>query len=264
MNRAYSRHEITRKTVFAIWTRIFILLFLLLITSQALVAQPKEIVIGTSTGYPPFYYSENGKIKGLCPDVIEHVLGELDIKATYKQYSWSRMISSAQLGRVDAIMPLFKTTEREDFLFFADNQIAEESNQFFVRSESPITEFTGYAALQSMSIGIIRNYSYSSEFDENTDLRKFEYYTDEILIKAIYNKRIDVAIGNQQVITYKARLIGFNVNELRFLMPFVTKAPLYIGFSKKKDHKVLSEKFSRKLMEFKASPEYQIILDRYR
>ena len=249
------------KTVILI--KMFLLGTLLFFFSVISVAQPKEIVIGTSTGYPPFYYNENGEMKGICIEVIDHVLKRLDIKAVYKQYSWEGMINNGKAGKVDAVMPLFKNKEREEFLFFADNRIAIESNQFFVKSDSKLYKFTDYDALESLKIGVVSGYSYVSEFDDNEALNKKSFYNDEGMINAIITRRVSIAIGNQEVITYKANKLNINKDELRFLMPLITELPLYIGFSRKKNHKDLSEQFSKELAIFKSSPAYQEILNNY-
>ncbi len=96
-----------------------LILFCCLLLNGILInAQPKQLKIGTSTGYPPYYFIKNGKLVGLCIDIINYSAEELGIEVVYEQFPWNRMLHNAKTGKVDAIMPLFKTKEREAFLFF--------------------------------------------------------------------------------------------------------------------------------------------------
>jgi len=72
-----------------------------------------DLLIGTGVGYPPYYFVKNNKSTGLCVEVINRTAHSLGMGVIYKHYPWKRMLYSGKVGLVDAVMPLFKTPERE-------------------------------------------------------------------------------------------------------------------------------------------------------
>lgn len=91
-----------------------LVLLLIFFLPYSLYAEDKALQIGISTGYPPYYFfDDNQKPVGICIDIINHVAEQLDISVQFTSYPWKRMIYNGQEGIVDAIMPLFKTSERD-------------------------------------------------------------------------------------------------------------------------------------------------------
>jgi len=221
-----------------------------------------ELVIGTSTGYPPYYFVENGKLTGICVEVINHTALAFGMQAVYKQYPWKRMLLNGRTGRVDAVMPLFKTPEREQYLLFPDIEIALEENSFFSRKGLGI-QFSGAVKdLKSYPIGVVTGYSYGKEFDAADYLQKVTAKHDLNLLQLFKFNRFDVGIGNRHVVGYFAKKIG-GINDLVFLEPPVTREPLYVAFSKAKGHEKLAAAFSGALRDFKKTSAYRSLLLQY-
>ncbi len=243
-------------------TLAIFLLALLAVYQQPADLQAGELVVGTSTGYPPYYYVEDGELKGVCVAVINQTAQLLGMQVVYRQYPWKRLLKYGKTGEVDAIMPLFKTTGREQFLVFPDIEIALEENNFFTRKGSGIN-FTG--ALRDLvghPIGIVVGYSYGSAFDTADYLKKIVTENDLNLMQMFKFKRFPIGLGNRQVVRYFARKIG-GIEDLVFLDPPITKAPLYIAFSKAKNHAKLTTDFSKALRKVKRTQAYQNILKTY-
>ena len=225
-------------------------------------AEPKEIVIGTSTGYPPYYFKKDGKLVGVCIDIIDYIAKELGYKTSYRQFPWKRMLYNAKVGNVDAIMPLFKTKDRESFLYFPRFALALEENSFFTWKQSGINYSGNFRDLIPYKIGVVSNYSYGEAFDQVDYLIKEEAISERSLAKKFKLKRFEVGIGNRYVINFHARQLKFS-KSIVFLEPSVTKDPLYIGFSKVKDHLKLMEKFNQAIEKLKLTEQYGKILKNY-
>ena len=248
-------NKISLKTFSAAVFLVFILQF----CCGAQLAWARTIIVGTSTGYPPYYYLEKGQLKGICVDIVNEVSNRMGIVIKYEQYPWKRMLYFGKTGKVDAVMPLFKTKERQQYLYFLNNRLAYEENNFFAYKKSNI-DFTGsLMALRFYKIGVVKDYSYGENFDQAAYLSKIEVYSDEALLKMFSFKRFDLGIGNRSVILYHAHQLGI-ANQIEFLQPAVTRNPLYIGFSKKREHKRLAETFSKELEAFQSTPGYMEIL----
>lgn len=58
------------------------MLWLLAVAGFFMNAQSATLNITISTGYPPFYYKENGVLKGLCIEVIDATLKRMGMQAS--------------------------------------------------------------------------------------------------------------------------------------------------------------------------------------
>ncbi len=85
----------------------FLLFFLITLHTPAWAA---ELVVGISTGYPPYYYNEGSRHTGICVNLVNAVAKKMGLEVTYKVFPWKRLLLNAEKGDVDAIMPLFRTT----------------------------------------------------------------------------------------------------------------------------------------------------------
>ncbi len=221
-----------------------------------------ELIIGTSTGYPPYYFDADGALKGLCIDLIDKTAATLGFTVTYKQYPWKRLLHYGKNGKVDAVMPLFRTPERETYLYFFHNALAVEENRFFIKKERRIRYDGNLNSLKSYQIGIVDEYSYGSAFDKADFLQKVIMRNDNRLVQLFAKDRLDIGLGNKLVVLYHAKQAGID-NEILFLDPFVTQKSLYIGFSKVRQTRAKAEAFSRALNSLKLTPFYLNLMKHY-
>ncbi len=241
--------------------RIMLALFLFISVSSA-TAVPKELIIGKpDTDYPPFHWTDgNGNITGICPAVISEAAELIGIhKITYKKYPWKRMLENAESGNVDAVMPLFKTPERTKYLFFPEEELAYEVNVFFTLQNSDIRYSGDFKDLKLYRIGSIRGYSYGSLFD-NAGF-KLEYaINEEMLLNKLKANRYQIGIGNILVLKHFAREMGLAI---KILKPYVSRDPLFIGFSKIKNNKNFVNDFSGAIHKLKLTEKYLDIVSKY-
>ena len=246
----------TRKYCF--WLLSLILFF----SHNRALAEKSELVIATSTGYPPYYYQTDGRISGICVDVIDRVAETLGVKIVYKQYPWKRMLLSAEKGEVDAIFPLFKTADREKYLDFGDLVLAFEEVIFFVNKNSPLNNRKKIDEVFNFPIGVVDGYSYGEYFDSKKDFKKVVTLGDYHLMTMFQHKRFEVGIGNRYVVMHNSLQRGIE-NDISFLEPPLTSEPLYLAFSKKSNNTNLLDRFSEELMNLRKSGVYAQILQKH-
>jgi polar amino acid transport system substrate-binding protein len=226
-------------------------------------AEVTQLHIGLSTGYPPFYFfDDNKQPTGICVDIINQVAQAMNISVQYNSYPWKRMLKYGKEGKVDAVMPLFKTDEREQFLTFPGAGLINETNNFFTSSSSTIKYSGKLTDVIDYKIGVIDKYSYGKKFD-NTD------FTDKTLVKApeqliqlVLHKRIELGLGNSKVLSYHANKMDA-ADKIHFLSPPVTIDPLFIGFSKKRVDQDFVNQFNNQLQKLKESKAYAEIIQAY-
>ncbi len=242
---------------------IFFLVLILLSMFSNSHASKEHLLVGISTGYPPFYFfTDNNKPTGICIDVINMVTQKMGITVSYTSYPWRRMLLSGEKGTVDAIMPLFSTPEREQFLIFPEVGLIDEDNSFFTTDSNQNSYTSNFAELRNHKIAVVDSYSYGPDFNRIGFSNKMAVDTTEQLISLVQSGRADIGIGNTNVINFTAKKMSV-AKKLRFLSPPVTIEPLFIGFSKVKISADFVARFSKQLQKFKMTPAYQQIINSY-
>lgn len=221
------------------------------------------ITILRGQDFPPYHYiDEKGEQTGFIIEIVQSVANTMGINISFKQYSWSRCLWLVEHGQADAMMNLFKTKEREQFMYFFNNILAFETNQFFKLKDLQIVYDGNLSSLNRYKIGAIFNYSYGSQFDNTKFSNIFRLEAEDDLIKSLVNRRTDLIIGNKKVMLMLLNKMGA-ADSVEPVLPIVSKDPLYIGFSKKKGHDELAENFSNALNRFKKGALYNDILKKY-
>ena len=243
--------------------KILLIIILIGLLPNFIYAEDQSLHVGISTGYPPFYFfDDNQKPTGICIEVIQHVAKQLNISVQFSSYPWNRMIHNGKEGYVDAVMPLFKTSERERFLIFPETEIIMEDNSFFTLKSKTLNYSGELNDITNRHIGVVENYSYGEAFDKKNIKHKTIAESEDQLILLVLNKRVEMGIGNTMVITYFASKRDA-ADKIKFISPPVTENPLYIGFSKKKVSAEFVIQFNKSLREFKFSKDYRAILKKY-
>jgi len=226
-------------------------------------AEVTQLHIGLSTSYPPFYFfDENNQPTGICIDIVNQVAQSMNISVQYDSLPWKRMLKYGKDGKVDAVMPLFKTDEREQFLTFPETGLIDEANSFFTSGSSTIKYSGKLTDVINRKIGVIDKYSYGNDFD-NTDFTDKTIVQDtNHLIMLVQNKRIELGLGNPKVVNYYAKKINA-ADEIHFLYPPVTVNPLFVGFSKQSVDQDFVKQFNKQLKKFKTTKAYAEIIQTY-
>lgn len=187
---------------------VAVAVFFLITIPNLVNAEDKHVLsIGIGTGYPPYYYKSDGKLKGVCIEIVDGVCARLGMQAEYVEYPWRRLLLSAKKGEVDAILPLFKTEERQEFLRFGDLELAYEEVYLFVEKGSSL-ERQNHEQLLLNPIGVVAGYSYGPRFDELENITKVTTQSDMHQIRMFSHNRFSVGIGNRFVVTHYAQQVG--------------------------------------------------------
>ena len=235
--------------------------FLIFIGSRCLAAT--TLTVGISTGYPPYYYEENETVTGLCVDIINGVAQEMHLDINYKIFPWKRLLANARKGSVDAIMPLFRTKEREQFLYFDGLGIAFETNHFFTRKDFPVKYNGDFQNIEKYNLGVVTDYSYGEAFDTYQNFHKVVTTSDKHLIEMFAHHRFDIGVGNRYVTLFYANKQNVG-DKNKFIEPPITKEMLYFGITRKGDHHQLAKQFAEALQRFKKTRKYQNIYQKYK
>jgi ABC-type amino acid transport substrate-binding protein len=225
----------------------------------------KEIIIGADKDdYPRYSYWEKDQIRGLCPEIINHAAGMIGVKVRYKAIPWKDFAGLAKKGEIDGIMPLVKTKERMEFLYFPDNGLAAEKNYFFTLTNSGVRYSGDLQDLRDIPIGVVRNYSYGENFDEFKGLKKNVFPNVEALVGGVKIGKVKIGIGEHGIIQYYGDKQGIS-DKIELLKPPFPREILYLAFSKAKGkgYIKLTESFSNAVAKLRENGKLQEILKRH-
>ena len=104
-------------------------------------AQQPVIVVGGDYNYPPFeFLNAKGEPEGFTIDLARAVGEEMGFQIIFELKSWPEVRNRLETGKMDAIMGMFYTPERDNKVDFTV-QYFISSYSLFVRDGSDIKEF---------------------------------------------------------------------------------------------------------------------------
>jgi len=214
-------------------------------------------------GYYPFNYNENGIIKGFSIDVLNYFEANSQYDFEFIITPWPRILFLVSQGKVDLILTLFKSEEREKKYHFIEPAYANEANQFFTLAENNITFSGQLEELTSYSIGTNREYSYGEYFDQADYLNKLPALTEPVLLKLLLGKRIDMLIGNPLAFNHMISQKNLSA-KVKAIKPFVEITPVHMALTKKRqDAQEIKNTLEQLTKQLKSTPYYQELLSKY-
>jgi ABC-type amino acid transport substrate-binding protein len=215
-------------------------------------------------GYFPFNYKENGEIKGFSIDVLKYIEANSKYRFEFSILPWPRALYLVEKGKIDIILTLFKASDREKKYHFIEPNYAYEINQLFTLTDNDF-KFTGQLQqLSPYSVGTVREYSYGVDFDQATYLNKLPVLTEDVLLKLLLGKRIDLMIGNP--LAFDDLISKMKVgSQVKAIQPYISLTPVYMALTRKReDYKDILQTFKTRIEKLKASTYYQDLLNRYK
>lgn len=199
--------------------------------------------------YPPFTYSAElsahkdrvglkigDTIKGVCPEILELVFGELGIKVDSRYAgNWKRCQKTVEEGKVDIIMGAYKTEEREDIYAYPGTPVSTDPVTIFVWKSREF-KFDQWDDLKGKRVGIARGTSAGQSFDNwlkknaSVDVapRRVNNY------KKMEIGRIDCCVGGKYAELIEINSYGFK-GKVVPLKNSVKAENIYVAISKKSE-----------------------------
>lgn len=238
---------------------VIVLLFTIsALAEKAVFVSPEDL--------PPKIYKEDGQLKGTYVDIIREVCKRISIDPEFRGYPWKRCVNYVKTGRADAIFPPFLTEKRTEYLYFPSEPISFTKNVIFSKRNSEIV-VRRLDDLKGLTIGVIRGYSYGTEFDAYKKRLKLDYSRDEEMqirkLAVGFPKRMDVVVASEEPFKFLSKKLGFSD---KFTVVYVlSEKASYVAFSKATGEKgkLLSKKFSDALVRLKKDGIIQRIENNY-
>ncbi|GAA60282.1 polar amino acid transport system substrate-binding protein [Pseudoalteromonas sp. BSi20652] len=165
---------------------------------------------------------------------------------------WARAVRNVELGKADILIPEYfiEDTAPSDYVNGKTRrELLGLSNSFkggeiaFLKRKGDTDRFTGnLKSLKGQKIGVVRGYQNTPEFDAMMDNDEFEIITsvdDLQLVQLLVAKRVDLIIGDPEVLKFSVSYSSLNKSEKKYLLSSVEQEsislqynPLYFAISK--------------------------------
>lgn len=119
----------------------------------ALPARAVETVKILTEEYPPFNYTDKGKITGLGTEVVQAVLKEINIEGQFQSVPWARAYETAQNSDSVLIYSMNRSKEREKLFKWVGQITPTDFYLFSLKSRH--LQFTDLEGAKNLQIGTV-------------------------------------------------------------------------------------------------------------
>ncbi|WDP89955.1 MAG: amino acid ABC transporter substrate-binding protein [Desulfobacter sp.] len=223
-------------------------------------AAPAETFSIMTEEYPPFNYTENGKLTGLSSEVMAELIKRLGHPDEIKVLPWSRAYNFIQHKDGMILFSMTRTEAREN-LFKWVGPVAPNKWVFFAKKGSGLQINSLEDAKKVKKIGTYKDDAAESFLKAEGFSNIESVVNDEANAKKLAAGRIDLWIVGQLQGVFKAKKAIGDAAALENVFD-VKETQLYIAFSKNTPDEVIA-KWQAELDKMKADGTYDAIMKKY-
>lgn len=212
-----------------------ILFFILLILFSSTIIASETIKVTGHPDYPPVIWlsKKENTLKGISIEIIQEIFKELNIQIDLVPVNtWGRALEEVIQGRVDILLPPYKTDERLITYNFSQKPFMFDRTVLFVKKGSKI-KFEKIEDLKGLKGVAIINDSFGNEFDKAAkDYLKIQRLSKTSQsLKFLLRGRADYLVAGYNAGISVASEEGI-LNEIEVLEKDVISTGMYIAISK--------------------------------
>ena len=213
--------------------------------------------------YPPFNYSEDGKVVGFCTDVVEEILKRAKVEYSIHSYPWAKSYKIAQTQPNVLIYSIGRNVEREPLFKWVD-VIARTEVYFFKLKSRVDIKIKTFDDVRKYKIGAVRDDFRAQWLMKQGMLDQLTLVSDDRQnMRNLFERKIDIFPIGELVAYNIAHQEGRAFNNLEKTMYIKDmSADLYMAFSKQTPD-VIVEKCKKALFEIKKDGTYEKIKSKY-
>ena len=185
-----------------------------------------ELTIVFAEGLEPLCWEENGRPQGLQPEIAQHVLSRLNIKARFRFLPWARAQQEVEDGRADLMMTT-PNKARFEYAVFGREMTTPNYWNLFIKSDRKdlidnARSFTSLSDLKPYTVLDFNGNGWTTHFMKESDGYKIDTAnTMEQVVKKLSLGRGDVIINSSASVNWFTRKLGLkdDITEVDFVAP---------------------------------------------
>lgn len=227
-----------------------------LLTLLAASMARSDTLSGATLEWPPFTSSALNA-GGVVSDIVTQVFARAGHDLEIKFLPWDRVLNETKAGNIDVLVGLWYSEERNRDYVISEPLLMNRI--VFIKPQGDSFEYTGLESLTGKKVGIVRNYTYSDDFNAASNFKKLATGSLESNLKKLAAKRIDLTLEDEIVARH---LINTKLPELKDRLAFTPQAMdeqgIRVAISRANpDAERLIAAFNRDLAAYKADGSYQ-------
>jgi polar amino acid transport system substrate-binding protein len=188
---------------------VFTLISVTLLNVAAISAESPASIRVVTEEFPPFNYTENGRLTGLSTEVVEAVLLELGVTGDFQVMPWARAMQTAQNEENVLIYSIYRNEQREVQYKWV-GPISESHNNIYALKSRNI-KLRSLDDAKQYSVGIINrdreeDYFLKHGFSFDTNIESAPNH--ELNYSKLRSGRIDLWPIDQAAMAYYVRKAG--------------------------------------------------------
>jgi polar amino acid transport system substrate-binding protein len=194
----------------------------------------KEIIVTGHPDYPPVIWMKDGKLVGSAVTIVKQALENLGHQVRFVPIeTWGRAQEEVKIGRIDILLPPYKTPKREKIYSFPKKPFLMDKTALFYKRGEEI-KFESFKDLKKYRGVAIINDSFGEEFDladKKYNLLKRLTKTEQCLLY-LSKGRTDYVIAGQNAALSVLSELGLE-KEITTHEKLIIETGMYTAISKK-------------------------------
>lgn len=218
-----------------------------------------DIIHVAADPWPPFVDEDHSE-EGVSIEILKAAYATQGYDVEWTELPWARAMDGVIDGDYDVLPAVWHTDSREENLKFSEPYLTNEVR--FVQRTGGDFQYDGLDSLEGMTIGTIRDYGYSDEFNEADHFTRDEVSDFITNVRKLVDGRIDLTLEDE--IVARAHIAANEpdlIDEVEFVDPPFSTADLYVvaGYGNDR-HDEIIEAFNKGLEEIKADGTFDQIM----
>ena len=210
------------------------IIFIILILNMAATASLAQEVIVPVNHYPPWrIVNSNEDIDGINIKLMDTLLQQVGLKATYVVRPWKRGNRMLKKGTADIMNGLLRDNEREKFMIYLEPPYKTKSSKAFYILKNSSTKIKTYEDLYKYRIGIALGSKFFPRFDNDDKLIKDTGKDAQNNFTKLKLKRIDTFITTETVGDYLLSKLNYQDTVKKAEYKYNKPLAVYFSVSKK-------------------------------
>lgn len=190
----------------------------------------KTMVSLATVEWPP-YVGQKLKNYGFASEIITEAFARVGYTVQISFLPWERALRKVAEGKYDATYPAYYSEERT-VTYLLSNPFSTGILGFYKRKDMPIS-FQTLHDLQAYTIGVVRGYVNTEEFDNAPYLKKDIADNDEQNIRKLLKGRVDLIVIDRFVAHHILHTtLPEGISLLEFVEPPLAVKALHLLFSR--------------------------------
>lgn len=229
-------------------------------------AADNKVYRAVTLNYPPYMIAEDGEVTGIVVDIVREAFHRAGRELTIEVMSWRECLAHLKKGDADLTFTFFYTEDRAKYALYSQEPVLYEEMVLTVRTGSDIGYRDSLETLAGKTVGATAGYSYGPAADRifaDGLLYKQAVPSDEVLVKMLLGKRLDIALFSRHVLQYQMKSHD-DWRGVEILEPPVSKVPAFVGYSRvQPGSKELRDAIDAQIWQMKVEGFVQDVIARY-